>query len=75
MKLYTVKETAELLASSQKTVRELIKRGELSAHRFANEYRISDEAISEFLKKTLVNPKNKEPESNTDIKSKKDAEA
>jgi excisionase family DNA binding protein len=48
-RLYTVKETAKQLASSEKTVRRLIDRGELRSHNIGRSIRIDHEDLAAFL--------------------------
>jgi excisionase family DNA binding protein len=45
----TLPEVAEQLKVSRRTVYRWIKAGELSAYKFANEYRITESALKDFL--------------------------
>jgi excisionase family DNA binding protein len=45
----TLPEVAERLKVSRRTVYRWIKSGELDAYKFANEYRITESALKEFL--------------------------
>ncbi len=45
----TLPEVAEHLKVSRRTVYRWIKAGDLSAYKFANEYRITESALIEFL--------------------------
>jgi excisionase family DNA binding protein len=46
----TIKDVAERLGLSTKTVRRLIERGELRVHRFGRSIRISEEDYNTFAK-------------------------
>lgn len=54
MKIYKVKEAAEILGMHPDTIREKIRRGELKAKNVATgkrpEYRITEKAIAEYVK-------------------------
>lgn len=45
---YTVKQVAERQQCSEKTIRRLIARGELVAHRFGSQIRISEADLSAY---------------------------
>jgi excisionase family DNA binding protein len=47
--LHTLAETADLLRVSTKTVRRLISRGQLNAHRVGNRIRITEANIRAYL--------------------------
>ena len=49
--LYTPEELAEILKISKYTVYEMIKRGDLNAHRVGRSLRISEQQLDRFLKK------------------------
>lgn len=49
--LYTPEELADILKISKYTVYEMIKRGDLPAHRIGRSLRISDQQLERFLKK------------------------
>lgn len=49
--LYTPEELAEILKISKYTVYEMIKRGDLKAHRIGRSLRISEQQLDRFLKK------------------------
>lgn len=48
-RLYTVAETAGQLASSEKTVRRLIERGELRVRRIGRSVRVAHDDLATFL--------------------------
>jgi len=48
--MLNIKETAEYLNCSEKTVRNLIDRGELKAYKVGNRWRIKKEDLEEYLK-------------------------
>lgn len=48
-RLYTVAETAEQLASSEKTIRRLIERGELRVRRIGRSVRVAHDDLAAFL--------------------------
>lgn len=48
--LYTVEEAAMYLGLSQQTIRRYIREKKISAYKYQRSYRISTEAISQFLK-------------------------
>jgi putative molybdopterin biosynthesis protein len=50
-KFYTVEEVAEYLRVSEVTVRKLIEAGELKATRVGRQYRISQEALDDYIKR------------------------
>jgi excisionase family DNA binding protein len=50
-KFYTVKEVAALLRVNERTVLNLIDRGELKANRVGSLWRISQEALDEYLQR------------------------
>ncbi len=50
-KYWTPREVAERFKVSEETVRRYIREGKLKAIKFGNSYRISDEALQEFLDK------------------------
>ncbi len=52
MKVYTTKEVAELLSIKETTVREYIRNGEMEASRLGRMYRVTEEQVKDFLKKT-----------------------
>lgn len=54
MKFYTPQEIAEKLKVSKLTVYDLIKKGELEAVKIGKIYRISQEALDNFLKKSTA---------------------
>jgi putative molybdopterin biosynthesis protein len=49
--MYTVEEIAKMLRVSTETVRKLIAQGEIRAKRVGRQYRISQEALNEYLSK------------------------
>lgn len=55
-RLLTVTETAERLRRDPATVRRMIGRGELAAHRVGGRLLIPDEAIDQLLERTKVQP-------------------
>jgi len=56
---YTVKEVAELLKTHYMTIYREIKRGKLDAYKVANDYRISKEALAEYLNRNKVKTEKK----------------
>ena len=50
VKVYTIREVAMLLKLHYHTVNNLIKKGELEAIKIGNQYRITEEALQEYLK-------------------------
>lgn len=46
----TIKQVAERLHLSEKTIRRLITRGDLMAHQFGTQYRISEADLSTYLR-------------------------
>ncbi len=48
--LYSVTETAKLLKVSPKTVRRWIEKGDLTAHRFGRQIRITDSDLVTFIR-------------------------
>jgi len=58
MKLYNLKEAAEVLLIHPRTLRDLINRGEIRAYTvsMSKHYRISEEDIKEYLSKNVVVP-------------------
>jgi excisionase family DNA binding protein len=51
VKLYTVKEVAEMLKVHDITIIRMIKRGELNATKIANQYRIKEEELNKVINK------------------------
>lgn len=49
MRFYTVEEVAQILRVSEPTVRKLIESGELQATRVGRQYRISQEALDDYI--------------------------
>ena len=49
MTVFTAKETAELLRVSERTIRNYIKRGMLTAQKVGGDWAISEENIKAFL--------------------------
>ena len=52
--IMTIKEVAEKLKVSDRTVRNWIESGKLSAYRFGLQYRITKASFDEFIKKSEV---------------------
>jgi excisionase family DNA binding protein len=52
----TLREVAERLKVSRRTVYRWIKDGDLNAYKFANEYRITESDIKDFLKRRRTRP-------------------
>lgn len=48
-KFYTVQEVAQLLRVNERTILNLIERGEIKAVQVGNRYRISQEALDDYL--------------------------
>ncbi len=55
MNILTVKENAEILKLKEEDIRKLIEDEELPAFKIHNEYRISENVLNEFIKKTMIN--------------------
>jgi putative molybdopterin biosynthesis protein len=49
--MYTVEEIAKMLKVSTETIRKLIARGEIKAKRIGKQYRVTQEALDEYLDK------------------------
>ena len=52
----TLPEVAERLKVSRRTVYRWIKDGDLNAYKFANEYRITERDIKDFLERRRTRP-------------------
>ncbi len=52
----TLPEVAERLKVSRRTVYRWIKNGDLNAYKFANEYRITERDIKDFLERRRTRP-------------------
>jgi len=63
--VYNVKELSELIGISQMTIREYIKQGKLRAKKVANEWRITGDALRDFLSANKIEDKECEPEFST----------
>ena len=50
IQLLTIPETADVLRTSQKTIRRWISGGDLIAHKFGRQWRISQDDLSAFIK-------------------------
>ncbi len=50
----TLKEAADLLMVSPVTVSRLIKNGQLEAYRFGRQFRISKEALEQYIKQQRI---------------------
>ena len=57
MQGYNLKEVVKLLGLNIQTIRQYIKEGKLKASKIGTHYRVTDEAIKEFLKANEVKPK------------------
>ncbi len=55
-KYYTLQEVAELLKVTEKTIRNLIKSGQLPASQVGNRYRIAHSDLQTYLLKTRKQP-------------------
>ena len=53
-KLYTVAEISELLTVSDRTVRNFIESGDLTAYRFGREYKVKETDLKQFIDKSKV---------------------
>ena len=49
VKFYTIEEVADILRVNPATVRKLIESGELGATRVGRQYRISQEALDDYI--------------------------
>ena len=61
-KLYTTTEIADMLSVSDRTVRNWIDEGKISAYKLGVSYRIKESDLMNFLNDSLVNKSNKEKE-------------
>jgi excisionase family DNA binding protein len=52
-RLLTIRDVADLLQISTKTVRRLIARGELPAHRLGRQWRIAPAELERFLRRKI----------------------
>ena len=52
----TLREVAEKLKVSRRTVYRWIKDGDLNAYKFANEYRITERDLKDFLERRRTRP-------------------
>ena len=53
-KLYTVTDIAEVLSVSERTVRNFIQNGDLTAYRFGREYKVKETDLKQFIEKSVV---------------------
>jgi excisionase family DNA binding protein len=53
----TLPEVAEQLKMSRRTVYRWVKDGDLAAYKFANEYRITESDLKEFLERRRTQPR------------------
>ncbi|HDR7311486.1 TPA: helix-turn-helix domain-containing protein [Bacillus cytotoxicus] len=53
MQFYTIKEFANMVKISEKTVTRYIKTGDLKAVKFGGQWRITDQAVQEYIKNNL----------------------
>ena len=51
IKVYTTEDALEILKVSQRTLSRYIKAGQIKAIKLGREYRITEEALREFLKR------------------------
>ena len=51
IKIYTVQELTEVLKVTQRTLYRYIKAGQLKTIKLGREYRVTEEALKEFLEK------------------------
>jgi excisionase family DNA binding protein len=51
MKFYTVQEVADILRVNERTVLNLIAAGEIKATQVGRQYRISEEALNDYIKR------------------------
>ena len=63
--VYSVKEISELLGITQVTIREYIKQGKLRAKKIAGEWRITGDALRDFLSADKVEDRERDPEFST----------
>ena len=52
LKVYTVRESAEILKTSRQQIRRMIRGGELAAVKVGREWRIPEENLKEFLEES-----------------------
>jgi len=63
--VYNVKEISELLGITQVTIREYIKQGRLRAKKIAGEWRITGDALRDFLSADKIEDRERDPEFST----------
>jgi excisionase family DNA binding protein len=63
--VYNVKEISELLGITQVTIREYIKQGKLRAKKIAGEWRITGDALRDFLSADKIEDRERDPEFST----------
>jgi len=55
---YTIKEIADRLRVNPRTVRKMIAEGEIEAIKVRDEYRISQGALDDFMRRKQIKPRN-----------------
>jgi len=63
--VYNVKEVSELLGITQVTIREYIRQGRLRAKKIAGEWRITGDALRDFLSADKIEDRERDPEFST----------
>jgi len=63
--IYNVKEVSELIGITQVTIREYIRQGKLRAKKIAGEWRITGDALRDFLSADKIEDKERDPEFST----------
>ena len=63
--VYNVKEISELLGITQVTIREYIRQGRLRAKKIAGEWRITGDALRDFLSADKIGDRERDPEFST----------
>ena len=63
--VYNVKEISELLGITQVTIREYIRQGKLRAKKIAGEWRITGDALRDFLSADKIEDRERDPEFST----------
>ena len=63
--VYNVKEISELLGITQVTIREYIRQGRLRAKKIAGEWRITGDALRDFLSADKIEDRERDPEFST----------
>lgn len=60
-KLYTPEQVADHLQIDEQTVRRFLRDGEIVGHRIGRQWRISESALADYMRRTLAKPPADEP--------------